>query len=133
MHIKKHFSEAKIFWVIQNNSPHLECVCKIDKRKNTRQTSRFDFCTLYTNIPHDKLLDILYKVVDFMFKRGTTDYMIINKQGCASCSSKKRGYHFVFTKLTFLLQEAIKFFLHNSFFLYWKYHIDSNNWNTNRI
>ena len=68
-----------------------------------------------------------------MFKRGTTDSMIINKQGCASCSSKKRGHHFVVTKLTFLLQEAIKFFLHNSFFLYWKYHIDSNNWNTNGI
>ena len=49
-----------------------------------------------------------------MFKGGTRDYIIINKQGCASWSSKKRGYHFVFTKS--LLKEAIKCLLHNCFF-----------------
>ena len=53
---------------------------------------------MYTKTPHDKLLDILYKVVDFVFKAGTRDSTIINKQGCASLSSKKRGHHFVFTK-----------------------------------
>ena len=47
---------------------------------------------------------VLYKDVDFVFKGGTRDYIIINKQGCASWSSKKRGHHFAFTK------EAIKFF-----------------------
>ena len=49
-----------------------------------------------------------------MFKGGTRDYKIINKQGCASWSSKKRGHHSVFTKS--LLKEAIKFLLHNCFF-----------------
>ena len=53
------------------------------------------FSTLYTKIPHNKLLDILYKVVDFVFKGGTVDYIVINKQGCASCSSKKKEHHFV--------------------------------------
>ena len=58
--------------------------------------SIFDIYTLDAQIPFDKLLDILYKVVDLVFKRGTTDYMIINKQGCRLWSSKKRGSHFVF-------------------------------------
>ena len=49
-----------------------------------------------------------------MFKGGTRDYIIINKQGCASWSSKKRGHHFVFAKS--LLKEAIKFLLQNCFF-----------------
>ena len=117
MHITKktyYFSGAKTFWVIQNNSLPLECIKKINKRKNAKQISTFDFSTLYTKIPHDKLLDILYKVVDFVFKGGTRDYIIINKQGCASWSSKKRGHHFVFTKS--LLKEAKKFLLHNCFF-----------------
>ena len=48
-----------------------------------------------------------------MFKGGVRDYIVINKQG-ASCSSKKRGYHLVFSKT--LLKEAIKFLLHNFFF-----------------
>ena len=116
MHItKKHyFSGAKTFWVIQNNSLPLECIKKINKRKNAKQISSFDFSTLYTKIPHDKLLDILYKVKDFVFKGGTRDYILIKKQSCASSSSKKRGHHFVFTKL--LLKEAIKFLIHNCFF-----------------
>ena len=46
----------------------------------------FNFSTLYTKIPHDKLLDILCKVVDLVFKGGTRDYIVINKQGCTSCS-----------------------------------------------
>ena len=73
-----------------------------------------DFSALYTKIPHDKLLDVLYKVVDLVFKGGTRDYIVIKKQGCASWSSKKREHHFVFTKS--LLKEALKFILHNCFF-----------------
>ena len=97
--------------ISQNNSLPLEYIKKINKRQNAKQIRTFDFSTLYTKIPHDNLLDILYKVFDFMFKGGTSDYIIINKQGYASWSSKKRGHHFVFTKS--LLKEAIKFLLHN--------------------
>ena len=71
-------------------------------------------CILYAHIPHDKLLDILYKLVDFVFNGGTRDYIVINKEGCASWSSKKRRYDFVFPKP--LLKEAIKFLLHSCFF-----------------
>ena len=49
-----------------------------------------------------------------MFKGGTRDYIIINKQSCASWSSKKRGHHILFTKS--LPKEAIKFLLQNCFF-----------------
>ena len=98
-HKKKHyFSRTKTFCLTQNNSLPLECINKINKRKNAKQISTSNFSTLYTKIRHDKLLDILCKVLDFVFKGGTVDYIIINKQGCASWSSKKRGPHFVFTK-----------------------------------
>ena len=109
---KKHFSGTKTFWVIQNNSLPIECINKINK-KNAKQISTFDFFTLYTKITPDELLDILYKALDFMFNGGTRDYIVINKQGCASWSSKKRALHFVFTKS--LLKEALKFLLHNCF------------------
>ena len=73
-------------------------------------------CTIVTKIclTNDKLLDILCKVADFVFKGGVRDYIVINKQVCASWSSKKRGHHFVFTKS--LLKEAVKVFLRNCFF-----------------
>ena len=31
-------------------------------------------------IPHDKLLDVLYKVVEFVFKGGTRDYIVIKNK-----------------------------------------------------
>ena len=93
MHItKKHyFSGAKTFWVIQNNCLPLEYIKKINKRKNAKQISTIDFSIPYTKIPHDKLLDILYKVVDFMFKGGTRDYIIINKKVVHHGHLRKEG------------------------------------------
>ena len=79
---KQCFSETKTFRVIQNNSFPLECVDKISKRKSAGEISAFDFSTVYTKICYDKLLDILCKVVDFVFKGGTRDYIVIDKQGC---------------------------------------------------
>ena len=49
-----------------------------------------------------------------MFKGGASDYIVINKQGCTSWSSKKRVHDFVFHRS--LLKEAIKFILHKRFF-----------------
>ena len=113
-HKKTYLSGTKIFWVIQNNSFSLECINKISKRKNAKYISTFNFSTLHTKIPHDKLLDILFKVVDFVFKGGTRDCIVINKQDCAHWSCKKSERHFVFTKSLF--KEATKFLLHNCFF-----------------
>ena len=88
---------TKIVWVLQNSSLSLENISKINKQ-NAKQIITVDFSTLYTMILHNKLLHILYKVVHFVFKGGTRDYIIIKKQGCTSWSSKKRGNHFVFTR-----------------------------------
>ena len=111
-----HITKRHIVLMSQNlNSLPLECINKINKRKKMQnKLSTFNFSTLYTKMPYDKLLHILYKVVDFVFKGGSRDYIIINKQGCASWSSEKRGPHFIFIKS--LLKEAIKFLLQNCFF-----------------
>ena len=66
----------------------------MNNRKNAKQISKLNFSTLYLKIPRNKLLNILYKIVDFVFKGCTRDYIAINMQGCASWSSKKRGHHF---------------------------------------
>ena len=50
----------------------------------------------------------------FVFKGGTRDYIVINKQGCDHGNLRKGGHHFVFTKS--LLTEAMKLLLRNCFF-----------------
>ena len=59
------------FWVIQNTDPVLATLNKINGKKSAKRISCFDFSTLYTNIPHDKLLEKLNDLVDFTFKGGT--------------------------------------------------------------
>ena len=43
--------------------------------------STFDFSTLYTNIPHDKLMYVLNEKNDFAFKVGTRDCVTFDNSG----------------------------------------------------
>ena len=52
-----------------------------------------------TKILHDTPVDVSYKVVDFVFKRGTRDCITTNKQGCGSWSSKKKRASLRFYKI----------------------------------
>ena len=114
-HKKTHyFNGTKTFWVIQNNNSPLESIHKINKRKNAQQISTFDFSTLYTKIPHDKLLEVLYNVIDFVFKGGTRDVISISNIGNASWSTQRKGHKYFFTKTS--LKEAVKYLLYNCFF-----------------
>ena len=62
------WSGIKTFWVIQNNRPVINSINKIDKRNSAKSLATFDFSTLYTKIPHNKLLDVLNEIVDFVLK-----------------------------------------------------------------
>ena len=43
-------------------------------KQNKKQISLLSCSTLCTKIPHDRLIDILHKVVDLVFKEGTSEY-----------------------------------------------------------
>ena len=73
--------------LIQDNSFPLEYINKINKKMLKNTYIRF-FYTKYKDTQW-KLLDILYKVIDFVFKVGTRDYIAINQQGFASRLSIK--------------------------------------------
>ena len=114
-HKKMHYHTwTKTFWVIQNNNSPLESIQKINKRNNAKQISTFDFSTLYTKIPHDELLEVLYNIVDFVFKGGTRDVISIDRLGNPSWSTCKKGHTYYFTKSS--LKEAITFILRNCYF-----------------
>ena len=69
------------FWVIQNNKPVIDKIIKLNKRSAARSMCTFDFSTLYTKIPHTKLLFVLDKIIDFAFKGGTRDTITVNESG----------------------------------------------------
>ena len=58
------------FWIIQNNTPVVERIDKINQKKKAVSVRTFDFSTLYTKIPHNLLKGALCEIVDFCFKGG---------------------------------------------------------------
>ena len=71
------FSGVNTFWVISNNQPITNAINKLNNRQRAKSISTFDFSTLYTKIPHDKLLFVLNSLVDFCFKGGMSQFIAI--------------------------------------------------------
>ena len=74
-------SGIKTFWTIQNSYPVISSSNKLKKRKAIKSMSTFDFSTLYTKIPHGKLLYVLTEIPGFTFKGGTRDYVTVHNSG----------------------------------------------------
>merc|ERR1711965_1015099 len=56
------------FWIIQNNTPVVERIDKINHKKKAFSIRTFDFSTLYTKIPHHLLKGALSEIVDFCLR-----------------------------------------------------------------
>ena len=94
----KFFSGIKTFWILQNSQPVLDSISKVNSKSNAKCISTFDFSTLYTKLPHDKLLDILEKLINFCFKGGTRKKIGINAQGNANWFTGNKKFKYVFDK-----------------------------------
>ena len=108
-----YYSGIKSYWIIQNRDPVQETVLKSISRKSAKCVSSFDFSTLYTKIPHDKLLDVLQKIVDFVFKGGTRNRLAINKFGTAYWVTQKSSSN-TFTKESII--DAVAYLINNCYF-----------------
>ena len=56
------------FWILQNSDQIIDSLNKINKKKRIKSITIYDFSTLYTKLPHDKLVDKLSSIIDFAFK-----------------------------------------------------------------
>ena len=54
---------------------------ELNKRRKATSVSTFDFSTLYTKLPHNKLLMILNSLIDFCFDGGECKYIRVNNYG----------------------------------------------------
>ena len=69
------------FWVVQNNKPVTDAMNGLNKRRKETSVSTFDFSTLYTKLPHNKLLMVLNSLIDFCFDGGECKYITVNNYG----------------------------------------------------
>ena len=75
------FTGVNTFWVIQSNKPVTKALNKLNTRNRAKYISTFDFSTLYTKLPHNKLESVLHHLIDFCFDGGTKKFLLINKYG----------------------------------------------------
>ena len=110
----KFLSNYNKFWVLQNSNPVLESLNRINRRKNAKSISTFDFSTLYTKLPHDKLIKELSEVIDFVFDGGNKQHIAISKHGKAYWSKAKPKSMVSFTRHS--LKAAVKHLVQNCYF-----------------
>lgn len=111
-----YYSGIKSYWIVQNRDPVIDAVRKSVSRRSAKCVSSFDFSTLYTKIPHDQLITVLHKIIDFAFKGGTRKKIAVNKRGIAYWlrDRKTKSSLDVFTKED--VTNAVSFLIRNCYF-----------------
>lgn len=110
----KFLSNYNKFWVIQNSDPILASITRINKRQNAKSISTFDFSTLYTKLPHDKLIKELSEVIDFVFDAGSNKYVVISNYNKVYWSKYKPKSSVSFSRSS--LKKALKHLVENCYF-----------------
>ena len=109
----KFFSGVNTFWVIQNNKPVTDAIKNLNKRNRARSISTFDFSTLYTKIPHDKLIFVLHSLIDFCFNGGICDYIGVTDYGSHWVNDHSK-YTIWFDRKR--IKDAVSYLLSNCYF-----------------
>ena len=92
----------------------MESLTKINKKQNAKSISTFDFSTLYTKIPHDKLIKELNEIIDFVFEAGNSKFIAISKNQKAFWIKNKPKSLVSFSKNS--LKIAMKHLIENCYF-----------------
>ena len=109
----KVWSGVNKFWIIQNTKPIIQSINNLNRRNAAKSLSTFDFSTLYTKIPHDKLKEVLNNIIDFAFKGGTREYIkVYNSTAYWTKTSSRRDNLYTREQI----KESLKYLIDNSFF-----------------
>ena len=75
------FTGVHMFSVVQNNKPTTDAMNGLNKQRKASSVPNLDFSTLYTKLPHNKLVMVLNSLIDFCFDGGGNKYITINNYG----------------------------------------------------
>ena len=64
------YSNYNHFWVVENSTPVLEKMERINLKSKAKSVSTLNFATLYTKIPHKSLINVFANIIDFTISAG---------------------------------------------------------------
>ena len=100
------------FWVLQNADPIISILNNINRKKRAKSIATYDFSTLYTKLPHNKLITQLSKVIDLVYKGGDKKFISISNNDKAFWSKNMKVVSF--SKAS--LKTAVRHLIENCFF-----------------
>ena len=100
-------------WIINDNTPILDCIENIGVESRARNIETYDFTTLYTNLQHQEIREALSSVLRLCFRHSKRKYISIYASSSAWVNSV-RGNTFYFDINSLI--EAIDFLLDNCYF-----------------
>ena len=84
-------------------SIYIASIKRINRKKGAKSISTYDFSTLYTKLPHDKLVTELIKLIDFCFNGGNKNFIKVNNWGKATWRKKtKNSIFFQYATMNFV-------------------------------
>lgn len=104
-----YYSSINSFWVIDNNKKVLKSIAKLNTRRSVKTINTFDFSTLYTKIPHSKLLFVLNELIDFCFKGGNHHLLSVNKSNARWVTGRANSLLFDIDQT----KEALRYVMNN--------------------
>ena len=106
------FSGFSKFWVVQNSSPVVEHLNRINAKKKAKRISTFDFATLYTTLPHDLLVTVLTSIINFVFDGSCRNRLGFSAHSEYWTTTGKDDRFFTSTSLA----ECVSFLIKNCYF-----------------
>ena len=110
----KFLSNYNKFWILLNSDPIIARLKSINQKKRAKSIATYDFSTLYTKLPHNKLIDRLSKVIDLVYKGGDKKFIRVLNNGHTVWSRTKKGVGVCFSKG--VLKTALSHLIQNCYF-----------------
>ena len=104
----------KYFWVIDNNAEFCKALDRLSRKGKARSIATYDFSTLYTKIPHNKLIECLHFFIDKVFNKKDRRYLSVTGSGAHWVTGKYKGSGTVYDVDN--VKGALQFLIDNSYF-----------------
>lgn len=101
-------------FIIDNRNSVIRHINNCNRNNNTSSVSTYDFKTLYTSIPHDKLKRTLASIIRSAFNSRRKKFISISGKIATLTDSRKSTFSFSLQQLI----ECINFLIDNSYIMY---------------
>ena len=117
---KFHYKKSGVnnCFIIDNRYPVTEIIKKLNQRNEVHSVSTFDFQTLYTSIPHDKLKNVLSSVIKSAFNSRKKKFIKVTGKKATLVIDRKSCLNSPFSLSMSQLIDCVTFIIDQSYIVY---------------